>query len=580
MAPRRVAPSALIRDIRFEDTAEAARVVIDLEGRVEPRAAEDRDGVAMLDLAPARLGEGLSRTLDLSEFHGPLHRVSAFLRPDASDTVRLTAEKGAGVAARVEGGHQSENRTRLVWVFPKPAAEAAGRAESFAPTRVGAFSQAATLAETQAAEPRTRGKHFTGRRIDVDFKDADIHNLLRLFSEVGQVNIITSDEVAGRVTIRMRNVPWDQALDVVLRAKSLGQVREGNLIRVAQIAALEKEREAEIARLKQSVELKELKTRIIPVSYGTAADLMGKAREFLSPRGKINTDERTNVLIARDIEDSLDLIEELVKNLDTQTPQVLIEARIVEASSKFSRSLGIQWGGDLTRNQASGNPTGLIFPSSMIATGAGGGATVPSGVGTSPNFAVDLPSSGTSGALGLQFGSVSGNANLNLRISAAEAAQQTKILAAPRVMTLDNRPARIVQGTSIPYQTVSAQGTQTTFVMAALTLSATPHVTADGAVLLTLNVTNNSPGAVGASGQPSIDSRELNTEMLVRDGDTAVLGGIFRRDTLHSRAGVPGLQDVPILGFFFRNNTESDSRNELLVFVTPRIVNRAQTVGR
>src|SRR5690606_38216565 len=213
---------------------------------------------------------------------------------------------------------------------------------------------------------------YTGRRIDVDLKDADIHNVLRILAEAGNVNIVAADNVDGSVTIRLKNGPWDQALDTILQAKKLGMVRRGNVIRVALMSDLNKERELAIARRKSELELAPIETRLIPVSYANASDMQQRAKELLSPRGSIAVDERTDVLIVRDVGGNLNQIEELTRALDTQTPQVLIEARIVEATSRFQRDVGIQWGGDVSFSPATGNETGLFFPSSI---GVVGGAS-------------------------------------------------------------------------------------------------------------------------------------------------------------------------------------------------------------
>ncbi|MET0282915.1 MAG: type IV pilus secretin PilQ, partial [Polyangiales bacterium] len=440
-------------------------------------------------------------------------------------------------------------------------------------------------------QAKSIGAKYTGRRIDLDFKDADIHNILRLLSEVGGVNVVTSDDVTGSVTIRMRDVPWDQALDVILQAKGLGAERRGNLVRVAPQDVLEKERELAIARQKQQIELAPLETRLVPVSYATAKDVRPRVQEVMSPRGTVSVDERTNVLIVRDIVDNLDDVEELVRTLDTQTPQVLVEARIVEATSNYVRDVGIQWGGDVSMNQAFGNQTGLVFPSNI---GIAGGAYDTSATPTQglspiaaqtavPNFAVNLPAaagSGAGGALGLTFGSVDGNYNLNVRLSAAESTGAVKIISSPRVLTLDNHAARISSGTQIPYSQVSAQGVQTAFQTAVLELDVTPHVTADGSVAMKVNVTRNEPdfSRTGANGQPTVLKREAQTELLVSDGHTAVIGGIYTRTTSRTVDQVPLLGDIPILGLLFQRRRNSDQRGELLIFLTPRIVNREQAL--
>ena len=438
-----------------------------------------------------------------------------------------------------------------------------------------------------------RGRRFTGRRIDIDLRDADIHNVLRLLAEVGNVNIVTSDDVSGQVTIRMRNVPWDQALDVILAARSLGLQRQGNIIRVAPQATLDKEREMQIERLRQQQTLEPLETRLVPVSYALAAELAPRARELLSPRGTISVDERTNVMIARDLAPNLNQIERLVRSLDTQTPQVLVEARIVEATSTYTRDIGIQWGGDTGVGAAYGNPTGIVFPSSIGLTGgaAPGAQNVTAGLSPTqtdvpnPNYAVNLPAavgSGSGGAIGLTLGSINGNININVRLSAAESNGQLRIVSSPRILTLDNREALIAQGTLIPYSQISAQGIQTAFQEAKLQLRVRPHVTADGSVSMHVRITRDEPdfNNTGPRGDPTILKREAETDLLIPDGRTAVIGGIYTRNTGRNVDQVPGLGDIPILGVLFQRRRNSDRRTEMLIFLTPRIVNRAESLGR
>ncbi|MFO0737022.1 MAG: type IV pilus secretin PilQ [Labilithrix sp.] len=449
-------------------------------------------------------------------------------------------------------------------------------------------SEAAGFTATLNAQARG----YNGRRIDLDLKDADIHNILRLLADVGRVNIVTADDVSGNVTIRMRNVPWDQALDVVLQAKGLGMVRAGNLIRVAPLATLQKERELRLAAAKQEYELTPLETRLIPVSYAQADELQARARDLLSPRGSIAVDERTNVLIARDISGNLNNIEELVRSLDTQTPQVLVEARIVEATSRYLRDIGIQWGGDVTFTEATGNPTGLAFPSSVTTSGgAYDNQTNSRGLSPfqanvpQPNFAVNLPAAtgtGQGGAIGFSLGSIDKNLNIGLRLSAAEASGLLRIVSSPRILTLDNRDARISQGTLIPFSQISAQGVQTTFQEAKLQLLVKPHVTADGSVAMHVKINRDEPdfNQTSARGDPTILKREAETDLLVMDGHTAVIGGIFTRNTGRNLDQVPFFGDIPILGILFQRRRASDTRNELVIFITPRIVNRAEALGR
>jgi type IV pilus assembly protein PilQ len=369
-------------------------------------------------------------------------------------------------------------------------------------------------------------------------------------------------------------------------------VRGGNIIRVAPLPQLEKEREMAIARRKQELQLAPLETRLIPVSYATADDLQQRAREVLSGRGSIAVDARTNVLIARDVAGTLDQVEELVRSLDTQTPQVLVEARIIEATSSYQRQIGIQWGGDASFSAATGNPTGLAFPNSVgLAGGATDNNTPTAGLSpfnqqvANPNFAVNLPAavgSGSGGAIGLALGSVDNNFNLNLRLSAAEASGQVRILSSPRILTLDNHEARISQGTLIPFSQVSAQGVQTTFQEAKLQLLVQPHVTADGSVSMHVKINRDEPdfNQTSARGDPTILKREAETDLLVMDGHTAVIGGIYTRNTGRNVDQVPFFGDIPLLGLLFQRRRATDNRGELVIFLTPRIVNRAQALGR
>jgi type IV pilus assembly protein PilQ len=272
-----------------------------------------------------------------------------------------------------------------------------------------------------------------------------------------------------------------------------------------------------------------------------------------------------------------------VRNLDTQTPQVLIESRIVEATTSFSRQLGVQWGGSGTASAATGNTTGLIFPNSVNVFGSAGGQA-PAGFPDAPPFAINLPAAtgaGQGGAIGMTFGSAGGALGLQLRLSAAENEGYVKTISAPKVTTLDNNTARISQGVSIPFSQTSAQGTNTIFIEARLSLEVTPHITQDGSILMSITAQNNQPDPAntGANGQPAIQRKEAQTQVLVKDGDTTVIGGIYVRRGSTETATVPFLGKIPVLGHFFRRNTERDDRQELLIFITPRILNR-QTIAQ
>jgi type IV pilus assembly protein PilQ len=616
-APGKAPSLARVGDVRFEHASDEDRVVIELSEGKGYKEHRSRPGVTSIEIANAKLPEELARTLDVSAYKGFLRTISSYPAPGRPDATVIEVEHEEGAVGSV-----SRRGSALVWTFApqgkQPATTSAtatgvgkdggaarrtrtvhveagvqdlpevhsgydGLVEGeSAPGEVGAFTPG------MAAQQRA----FTGRRIDLDLKDADVHNVLRLLADVGQVNIVTADNVSGNVTIRMRNVPWDQALDVVLQSKGLGMVRQGNMIRVAPLAELEKEREMQLARRRQEVRLAPIETRLIPVSYANASNIQERARPMLSERGSIAVDERTNTLIVRDIAGNLNQIEELTRSLDTQTPQVLVEARIVEATSRYIRDVGIQWGGDATFSAATGNPTGLAFPNSVgVAGGASDGNTPTAGLSPfsntvpNPNFAVNLPAAvgtGSGGALGLTFGSIDNTINLAVRLSAAEATGLLRILSSPRILTLDNHEARISQGTLIPFSQVSAQGVQTTFQEAKLQLLVRPHVTADGSVSMHVKINRDEPdfNQTSARGDPTILKREAETELLVMDGNTAVIGGIYTRNTGRNLDQVPFFGDIPLLGLLFQRRRASDTRGELVIFLTPRIVNRAEALGR
>lgn len=588
-----------LRDLRFEHGKVNDRVIIELSGNAghsESRLSATR---SLLLLDDATLPSALQRKLDVSAFGGSVRAVSTYVSSDGKVTIDVDhADDVSGVVVRYGSALHyvfSDKPAHSTHTGVGPDGRAARTTQTVAseveqwesePDRAGAFLPARAPMQTRQRQ------RFTGRRIDLDLKDADIHNVLRFVADVGRVNIVSADNVSGTVTIRMRNVPWDQALDTVLQAKALGMVRKGNIIRVALMSDLNHERELAIARRRAELALEPLETRLIPVSYATAADLQARAREMLSPRGSIAVDERTNVLIARDVRGNLNQVEELVRALDTQTPQVLIEARIVEATSSFRRDVGIQWGGDVQFGPATGNDTGLVFPSRIGVVGGGSdqetptaglsptAATVPN-----PNFAINLPATvgtGAGGALGLTLGSIDNTVNLAVRLSAAEATGMLRIVSSPRILTLDNHDARINQGTLIPFSQISAQGVQTVFQEAKLQLLVRPHVTADGSVSMHVKINRDEPdfNQTSARGDPTILKREAETDLLVRDGHTAVIGGIYTRNTGRNLDQVPILGDIPVLGVLFQRRRSSDTRSELVIFITPRIVNRAEALGR
>jgi type IV pilus assembly protein PilQ len=406
-------------------------------------------------------------------------------------------------------------------------------------------------------------KHYTGERITLDFQDAPVRHILQLLADVSGRNIVIAEAVQGNITLKLKDVPWDQALDLVLTMHGLGMETDGNIIRINTLQNLARQRDEEGRVKATQIQAEDLVTRVVPVHYTVAKDMISTLAKgdtrFLSERGHISADERTNTLIIQDVASSIDQVVGLVHKLDTPTPQVTIEARIVQVKPSFSRDLGVQWGGSFTHYGTS---------NTVSVNGSEGSGAV-------PDIAVNLPASGsvgTLGAMGVSFGRLIGSPMaLDLRLSAGQSRGLTKIVSTPKVTVLDNQTAKIEQGESIPFQTVSQEGTQTVFQDANLSLEVTPHITGDGKVAMKIKVAKNLPGETRSSAGPSILRREANTNVLLNDGETTVIGGIYEHTTVDTKNTVPFLSKIPLLGLLFKSSSTRDDVEELLVFITPRI---------
>jgi len=569
-APAARSGTSEMLDLGFVESSRGGRVEIKLEHPVQFEVSRPDDRGAVMTLSGVRLPKRLERSLDTSALGTPIKMISTFAVPGDGRQVRVVVAADGALTERAE-----RTPAGVTWHL-----EAAGlKTEEVAVSnRAAPFTTEPVVIAAQTTTGRTR---YVGKKVSFEFKDIDIHNLLRVIAEVSKKNIVVADDVSGKITIRLRNVPWDQALDIILASKGLGKEEIGDIIRVAPLKTLEEEARSREERKKALRRQEELVVQLIPVNYAAASDMAARVKDVLTERGTVAVDARTNTLVVRDIGSNIGRARGLVEKLDSITPQVLIESRIVEANTNFSRSIGVQWGGFGQAAPATGNATGLSFPNTVRVTGGSDlGTASATGVSGAPNFAVNLPAAvgaGAGGALGFTFGSANGALNLNLRLSAAESNGTIKTISAPKVTTLQNQKASISQGVSIPFSQVSAQGVNTTFVEARLQLDVTPHITADGSVLMNIKATNNQPDPAntGANGQPAIQKKEAETQVLVRDGDTTVIGGIYVRRGSYADAGVPWLMKIPILGFFFKTTTVSESRQELLIFITPRIVTQS-----
>jgi type IV pilus assembly protein PilQ len=576
---------ANIADVRFEQQDGVDRVIIEVPAGSSFVSQPWEDGRAAIVFDQATLPDALRRTLDTQAFGGPVNFISSYT--DTDGMVRVVAELDGAASEIIR-----QEADRIVWEFTQDVAapmEMGTLTASPEPADIVAGAYTAqdsgySLGAYRNESPFQQRPRMSNKRITIDLRDADIQNVLRLLADEGNINIVASDDVRGAITLRLRSVPLDEALAIILQSKGYGWVQEGSVLRVAPLTTFEGEYNAYIERMITEAGLEPLQVRLVPVNYGQAAQLAFVVESVLSSRGTVVGDQRSNMLIVTDVTANLDAAEQIIQQLDVQTPQILIEARIVETNDQFRRQLGIQWGGDFVADQSRGNSTGLLFPSTIgIAGGATDGQTPVAGTSSQPNFAVNLPApagTGSGGAIGMTLGSLSGAFNLNLRLSAAETQGSAKIISAPRIMALHNQSASITSGVSIPVSVVSAAGAQTVFFDAALTLTVTPRVTPDGNIFLDVQVTKNEPDFenTGSRGDPSIVRREARTQLLVRDGDTTVIGGIFQRNTGFSTDRIPFLGSLPIIGPLFRSSSRTDVRNELLVFITPRIVNRDLSV--
>jgi len=429
-----------------------------------------------------------------------------------------------------------------------------------------------------------------GTPISLDFKDGDLQDIFRLFSDISGLNVVVNPGVTGKVTLKLNEVPWGRALELILKTNGLGCVLEDNVIRIARLTDLQKE-EGDRRKLDEE---KALAGNLIDytrrISYAKAGTLSTVLRSAgaLSARGQINVDERTNTVIIRDLPSYVDKAKGLMAELDTATPQVEIEARIVVTNRNFSRDFGIQWGFAGEQTARFGNTTNRAFPNQMVVNGAGvpslgglaadnpgpGGLSSATGIGQAGRgYAVNLPASNFNSAIGISMGNVLGSFNLDVALTALEQQGRGRLLSTPKVTTQNNQAAEIKQGVQIPIQTVANNTVTTQFKDAVLTLKVTPQITDAGTVILTLEVENSTPDFGNpVNGIPPINTQAAKTIVLVKDGQTAVVGGIYQSQEFVNEDKTPVLGNIPLLGYLFRRKGTQNQNNELLLFITPRIV--------
>jgi type IV pilus assembly protein PilQ len=426
-------------------------------------------------------------------------------------------------------------------------------------------------------------KNYTGRLISLDLQDTDIDNALRIIAEVSNLNIIASDDVTGKVTLRLIDVPWDQALDVILKTNGLDQVTEGNVIRIAPIDKLRQEREALREAEKAKELLEKLSVSYVRVSYARASELKEQVESVLSERGSVSVDERTNQLIIKDTQIGHKQSEELLKKLDLRTPQVLLETQIIESSRNILRDLGFQWNFSYAQSPATGNATGLNFPNSVV---VGGGAGAPNPVANLVSFPAAV-SDTTGSAISAVLDSADGSRSLSATITALEQERKVRVISRPQVATVNNKQAEISSVETLRVRTPSSgtaistgsgasssSGASTAFeeIKVGIELKVTPQASPDYYVLLDVNAKSSTLGANEVDGIPSTLDRAATSTVLVKSGQTFALGGVYRLEDSDSVPGVPFLKDIPVLGTFFRRSLTDKQDEELIFFITPHIV--------
>jgi type IV pilus assembly protein PilQ len=552
-------PSPLaLKDIDFRRGQDGAgRVVVELPNNQVGVDIKQQGKNLVVEFVGATLPERLRKRFDVADFGSPVQVVSA---SQMGDRVRLVVEPTGDWE---HSAYQSDNQFVLE-VRPRK----------------------------QDPNKLTQGPGYSGEKLSLNFQNIEVRALLQVIADFTNFNVVTSDTVTGNVTLRLKDVPWDQALDIILQAKGLGVRKSGNVLWIApkdEINAKEKldlEAKAQIAALEplrtQAFQLNYTKAEVVAkgllgtTSGGGSSSSSGNTR-ILSPRGSVIYESRTNQLFVSDIPSKLEEIQQMISKIDIPVRQVLIEARIVEASDTFGRTLGARLGTSNATSVASsgnlnlgvsGNYSGVVAETGQSLTG--------SAASVANSYFVNLPATAINGysaaSVGISLFTSSVNHALNLELSALEADGKGKIVSSPRVITADQVKALIEQGTELPYQTATSSGaTAISFRKANLKLEVTPQITPEGSIILDVDVNKDSVGQVTSAGY-AIDTKHVQTQVLVENGGTVVIGGIFQQSEDNTEQKVPFLGDIPVLGYLFKNNIQNRSRSELLIFLTPKVV--------
>jgi type IV pilus assembly protein PilQ len=565
-AENRNRESAPLKDIDFRRAPDGAgRLVVDLANNQVGVDIKQQGQNLVVEFLKTSLPEGLRRRLDVGDFGTPIQLISTF---------------------------QSGDRVRMV-IEPK------GQWEHSA---YQSDSQFVLEVRQQKVDPGklTKGPGYNGEKLSLNFQNIEVRSLLQVIADFTNFNVITSDSVTGGVTLRLKDVPWDQALDIILQAKGLGMRKTGNVLWIAPKEEINAKEKLELESVAALQGLEPVRSQAFQLNYTKAADIAAQigqsssgggnqnSTRILSARGSVIAEPRTNQLFVTDIPSKLEAVQNLISKLDIAVRQVLIEARIVEASDTFGRSLGVKLGGADLRGVRGGDAGYGVGGSNRVALGGSYSAVgkttgaVAGQIDTTEATFVNLPAVGQGGfnpaSIGLSIFSQAANRFLLLELSALEADGKGKVVSSPRVVTADQTRALIEQGTELPYQVATSSGaTSIAFRKANLKLEVTPQITPEGNVILDLDVNKDSVGQATASGF-AINTKHIKTQVLVENGGTVVIGGIFELNEVENETRIPLLGDLPVVGNLFKTRSKSSNKQEMLVFITPKVVSDRSSV--
>jgi len=558
-----------IADIGFQRGASGeGQVIVNLSGANTPVDVQQQGSKVVIRTLGNKIPAHLIRRLNVNDFATPVSSVDAY--NDGSNGVITIQSSGSYEYM----AFQAENK--LTVSLKRPA-------------------------ESKTNRPNS-SQSYTGKKISLDFQDIEVRRVLQLLADFTSINMVAADSVQGNITLRLKDVPWDQALDIILKTKNLDKRRNGSVIWIAPVTELIKAEEDEAKAIAQSIKLAPIQTEYIQLSYAKVAEVLKLLEDsrnpkgaqangtnntdslalesLLSSRGSVVADTRTNTLIINDTSNNIDKVRKMIDLLDISVKQVMVEARIVRATTDFTKEMGVKWGilsQGITKNNdllVGGSDTTLW---DLKTPSDDGKYTI-----TRPdNLNVDLGVT-TAGASKIAFGLISlSDFMLDLELSALQSDGYGEVISTPKVMTADKQKAKVASGQQIPYQTTSTAGgtatATTSFKDALLSLDVTPSITPEGKVQMQLNITSDSRGGVAPNGEVILNKNEINTNVLVDNGETVVLGGIFEQENTTNQVKVPFLGDIPYLGRLFRKDAKTENKRELLIFVTPRIVNDSRT---